>query len=77
MASNHGASITVSRPYCDDPGVAGFLARVIEDGEIAAGDPLWYTGDTSSLSPQIEAALQPFLDESHARAVAVLPSRRT
>ncbi|HUG93568.1 MAG TPA: HlyD family efflux transporter periplasmic adaptor subunit [Planctomycetaceae bacterium] len=40
---------------------------------VAAGDPLWYEGDGSNLSPQIEAALQPFLDEAHARVAAVLP----
>jgi hypothetical protein len=40
---------------------------------VAAGDPLWYEGDATNLSPQIEAALQPWLDESHARVVAVLP----
>ena len=39
----------------------------------SAADPLWYEGDGSNLSPQIESALEPYLDEAHARVVAVLP----
>jgi HlyD family secretion protein len=54
-------------------------ANVVRRGEqlatavVAAGDPLWYAGDGTDLSPQIEAALEPYLDESHARIVAVVP----
>ncbi|MBN1853770.1 MAG: HlyD family efflux transporter periplasmic adaptor subunit, partial [Pirellulales bacterium] len=37
------------------------------------GEDLWYTGDTSDLAPQVEDALDAYVDESHAKAVAVLP----
>ena len=39
----------------------------------ATGEDLWYTGDTSDLAPQVEEALDTYVDESHAKAVAVLP----
>jgi len=37
------------------------------------GESMWYAGDTLNLPPQIEKVLQPYLDESHARVVAVIP----
>jgi multidrug efflux pump subunit AcrA (membrane-fusion protein) len=38
-----------------------------------AGEAVWYTGDTSSMPPQIEEVLQRYVDISHAKMVAVLP----
>lgn len=43
---------------------------------VAAGDPIWYTGDTRDFPPQIEDAIQEYVDESHSKAVAVLPLTR-
>jgi len=40
---------------------------------VAAGEPVWYSGDTSNMAPQVEDALQEYVDESHAKNVAVLP----
>jgi len=40
---------------------------------VAANEPVWYSGDTSNLAPQVEEALQEYVDESHAKNVAVLP----
>lgn len=40
---------------------------------VAAGEPIWYSGDTSDMAPQVEEALQAYVDESHAKNVAVLP----
>lgn len=39
----------------------------------ATGEDLWYTGDMSDLAPQVEEALDIYVDESHAKAIAVLP----
>ena len=39
----------------------------------ATGEPLWYTGNTDDLAPQVERALQAYIDIAHAKAVAVLP----
>lgn len=43
---------------------------------VAANEPLWYTGDTSDLAPQVEEALQEYVDEAHTKTIAVLPLAR-
>ncbi|HEX3998442.1 MAG TPA: biotin/lipoyl-binding protein [Pirellulales bacterium] len=50
----------------------GKLATVV----VAGGDPLWYTGDTANLPPQIEKAVESYADEAHSKLVAVLPLAR-
>ncbi|MBS0210226.1 MAG: HlyD family efflux transporter periplasmic adaptor subunit [Planctomycetes bacterium] len=40
---------------------------------LAQGEPLSYAGDTTALPPQIEAPLQSYVDESHARALLIQP----
>lgn len=42
----------------------------------AAGEPVWYTGDTSDLPPQVEDAMQAYVDEAHSKTVAVVPLTR-
>ena len=39
-------------------------------------DPIWYTGDTSDMAPQVEEAVQEYVDDSHSKTVAVLPLNR-
>lgn len=41
-----------------------------------SGEPLWYTGSTHDLPPQIEDAIQNYVDETHTKSVSVLPLRR-
>ncbi len=48
------------------------LATVVAAGE----EPVWYTGDTSHMAPQVEDAVQEYVDESHSKTVAVIPLRR-
>ncbi|MGD9127711.1 MAG: HlyD family efflux transporter periplasmic adaptor subunit [Planctomycetia bacterium] len=43
---------------------------------VEAEEPIWYTGDTSNMAPQIEEALHEYIDESHSKTVAVLPLGR-
>ncbi len=43
----------------------------------ATGEPLWYTGSTQDLPPQVETALQAYIDESHTKSLAVLPLYRS
>ncbi len=43
---------------------------------VAAGEPMWYTGDTRDMPPQVEEAIQAYVDESHSKTVAVLPLAR-
>jgi multidrug efflux pump subunit AcrA (membrane-fusion protein) len=40
---------------------------------VATGEPLYYTGYTDDLPPQIEDAVQDYVDESHTKAISVLP----
>lgn len=48
------------------------LASVV----VAAGEPVWYTGDTSNMPPQVEEAIEAYVDESHTKAMAILPLAR-
>jgi multidrug efflux pump subunit AcrA (membrane-fusion protein) len=36
-------------------------------------EDVWYTGDTSKLAPQVEKALDAYVDESQTKAMAILP----
>jgi hypothetical protein len=42
----------------------------------ATGDPVWYTGDTSNMAPQVEEAVQAYVDESHSKTVAIIPLKK-
>ena len=48
------------------------LAR-LASAVVATGDPIWYTGDTQDMAPQVEEAIQEYIDEAHSKTVAVLP----
>ncbi len=50
----------------------GRLATAVVDSD----EPMWYTGDTSRMAPQVEEAVQEYVDDSHSKTVAVLPLRR-
>ncbi len=43
---------------------------------VATGESVWYSGDTSDMAPQVEDAVEEYVDESHSKAVAVLPLQR-
>ena len=38
--------------------------------------PLWYTGSTDDLPPQVEDAMHEYVDHSHAKTMAVMPLTR-
>lgn len=42
---------------------------------VAAGEPLYHDGATEDLPPQIEEALEDYVDQSYGRNIAVLPLR--
>ncbi|REK23506.1 MAG: efflux RND transporter periplasmic adaptor subunit [Planctomycetota bacterium] len=47
-------------------------------GELASlavntGDEIWYTGDTSDMAPQVEEAIHEYADQSHTKALGILP----
>ncbi len=43
---------------------------------VSAGEPLWFTGETADLAPQIEDAVQAYVDDSHTKQIAVIPLRK-
>lgn len=43
---------------------------------VRSGEPLWYTGSSENLPPQIEKAVHDYVDETHTKTVAVLPLKR-
>lgn len=50
----------------------GALATAV----VRSGDTVWYTGDTSDMPPQVEEAVQAYVDDSHSKTVAVIPLKR-
>ncbi len=42
----------------------------------ATGDAVWYSGDTQDLAPQVEKAVEEYVDEAHSKSVAILPLKR-
>ncbi|MEX0794674.1 MAG: HlyD family efflux transporter periplasmic adaptor subunit [Pirellulaceae bacterium] len=46
-------------------------SRVIETGE-----EFWFSGHTDDLSPQLESAVHDYVDDSHTKAIAIIPLRR-
>jgi hypothetical protein len=42
----------------------------------ATGDAVWYTGDTRDMAPQVEKAVEEYVDEAHSKTVAILPLKR-
>lgn len=49
------------------------LLRSLADAVVATGETVWYTGDTSMMAPQVEEAVQNYVDECHSKAVAIVP----
>lgn len=43
---------------------------------VSAGRSLWYDGSAEDLPPQLEEAIEDYVDLSHGRTIAVLPIRR-
>jgi multidrug efflux pump subunit AcrA (membrane-fusion protein) len=53
------------------------LLRELATTVSRTGDDLWFTGDTSDLAPQVEKAVNAYVDESHTKQIAVLPLRES
>jgi multidrug efflux pump subunit AcrA (membrane-fusion protein) len=52
------------------------LLNQLATAVVATGEPMWYTGDTTNMAPQVEDAVQEYVDDSHSKTVAVLPLLR-
>jgi len=49
------------------------LLTALAKSVVATGETVWYTGDTSNMAPQVEEAVQNYVDEVHSKAVAIVP----
>lgn len=49
------------------------LLNKLSTAVVAVEEPMWYVGDTSNFAPQVEKAVDAYVDESHSKAVAVIP----
>jgi len=43
---------------------------------VRAGEPVWYAGETKDMAPEIEQAVEGYVDESHTKQLAVIPLSR-
>jgi hypothetical protein len=43
---------------------------------VKSGEPLWYAGSTEDLPPQIEQAIEQYVDQSYTKSLAVIPLRK-
>jgi multidrug efflux pump subunit AcrA (membrane-fusion protein) len=49
------------------------LLAHLANAVVSTGETVWYTGDTSMMAPQVEDAVQEYVDEVHSKAVAIVP----
>jgi multidrug efflux pump subunit AcrA (membrane-fusion protein) len=49
---------------------------VLASRVIASGETLWYNGSTEDLPPQIENAIEAYVDESYTKSMVILPIRK-
>lgn len=52
------------------------LLNRLSTAVVASAEDMWYLGDTSNMAPQVEDAVQEYVDDSHTKMIAVLPLRR-
>lgn len=43
---------------------------------VKSGEPLWYGGSTEDMPPQIEQAIEDYVDQSYTKSLAVIPLRK-
>lgn len=49
------------------------LLEHLSTAVLSIREPLWYRGESTHLSPQIETALEEYVEESHVRMLAIVP----
>ncbi|MCA9245537.1 MAG: HlyD family efflux transporter periplasmic adaptor subunit [Planctomycetales bacterium] len=81
VAVKHGRKCRVEAvsgqdTFDDRSNVVTFLGELATK-VVATGEPLWYSGSTEHLSPQIEESVQDYVDESHSKTVAIIPLAHT
>lgn len=59
----------------DRSNIVALLSKVASK-VVATGEPLWYEGSTEDYPPQIEQAIEEYVDESYTKSMAILPLRK-
>jgi multidrug efflux pump subunit AcrA (membrane-fusion protein) len=49
------------------------MLSTLANAVVKTGEAVWYAGDTSDMAPQVEEALDAYVDESNTKAIAILP----
>jgi multidrug efflux pump subunit AcrA (membrane-fusion protein) len=77
VAIRHGGRCTIEavsgQDTFDKRSNVTVLLNKLSTAVAKTGEDVWYSGDTSNLAPQVEAALDAYVDESHTKAIAILP----
>jgi Biotin-lipoyl like/HlyD family secretion protein/GAF domain len=77
VAINHGRKCVIEaisgQDTFDKRSNTVTLLNRLANAVVATGETVWYTGDTSAMAPQVEEAVQEYVDECHSKAVAVVP----
>lgn len=77
VAIRHGNSCTIEavsgQDTFDKRSNVTVLLGKLASAVAKTGEDVWYSGDTSDMAPQVEAALEAYVDESHTKAMAILP----
>lgn len=77
LAIRHGGRCTIEaisgQDTFDKRSNVTVLLNKVATAVTRTGEDVWYSGDTSNLAPQVEAAIDAYVDESHTKAIAILP----
>jgi biotin carboxyl carrier protein len=77
VAIRHGGSCRIEavsgQDTFDKRSNVTVLLGKLASAVVKTGEEIWYSGDTSDFAPQVEEALNGYVDESHTKSLAILP----
>lgn len=80
IALKHGSKCTIEavsgQDTLDNRSNVVTLLGALATRVVATGEPLWYFGSTEDMPPQIENAVEEYVDQSYTKSLAVLPIRK-
>ncbi|ADB15544.1 putative phytochrome sensor protein [Pirellula staleyi DSM 6068] len=80
IALKHGSSCTIEavsgQDTLDNRSNVVTLLGKLATRVVATGEPLWYYGSTEDMPPQIETAVEEYVDQSYTKSLAVIPIRK-
>jgi multidrug efflux pump subunit AcrA (membrane-fusion protein) len=77
VAIRHGGSCRIEavsgQDTFDKRSNVTVLLGKLASAVVKTGEEVWYSGDTSDFAPQVEEALNAYVDEAHTKSLAILP----